>query len=242
MYRLEHKVALVTGASGGFGAAIAVACARAGAAVGLVARRTEALRALADQLTSEGHDAVVAAADVRDEAQVAHAVSATLDRFGPIDLLVNNAGMNVTERSIRDTSNPQWNELLQTNLSSAFLFTKAVLPSMLERGHGTIVNVASRAALYPDLAGGVGYAASKMGLDALTRVTNEEANPAGVRACLLCPGVGNTPLLDRRPVPPPEEARRRMLQPEDVADTVLFIASMPQHVNIDLLSLKPTRA
>lgn len=73
-------------------------------------------------------------------------------------------------------------------------------------------------------------------MDALTQVTNEEANQHGVRACLLCPGVGNTPLLDRRPVPPPQEQRLKMLQPEDVATVAVLIAAMPPRVNIELVS------
>jgi NADP-dependent 3-hydroxy acid dehydrogenase YdfG len=87
----------------------------------------------------------------------------------------------------------------------------------------------------------VGYSTSKMGMDALTQVTNEEANPHNVRVCLLCPGVGNTPILDRRPTPPPPEKRQKMLQPEDVAAVALLIASMPAHVNIELVSMLPTR-
>jgi NADP-dependent 3-hydroxy acid dehydrogenase YdfG len=78
-------------------------------------------------------------------------------------------------------------------------------------------------------------------MDALTQVTNEEANPHGVRACLLCPGVGNTPLLDRRPTPPPQEARVKMLQPEDVAAVAVLVAAMPPRVNIELVSMLPTR-
>jgi NADP-dependent 3-hydroxy acid dehydrogenase YdfG len=77
-------------------------------------------------------------------------------------------------------------------------------------------------------------------MDALTQVTNEEANPHNVRACLLCPGVGNTPLLDRRPVPPPQEQRVKMLQPDDVAAVALLVAALPPHVNVDLVSMRPT--
>jgi NADP-dependent 3-hydroxy acid dehydrogenase YdfG len=79
-----------------------------------------------------------------------------------------------------------------------------------------------------------------MGMDSLTQVTNEEANPHNVRACLLCPGAGNTPLLDRRPKPPPLEQRLKMLQPDDVAAAALLVASMPPHVNVDLISVRPT--
>jgi NADP-dependent 3-hydroxy acid dehydrogenase YdfG len=238
---LDGRNAIVTGASSGFGKSIALAFAQAGANVALVARRADPLQEVADAIMAQGCTAVVCAADVADEAQIAAAVEQARRALGPIHLLVNNAGMNVTQRSIKDTSSEQWRQLLDVNLTSAFVFTKLLLPEMIERQAGTIINVASRAALRPHLTGGVGYSTSKMGMDALTQVTNEEANPHNVRACLLCPGAGNTPIMDRRPSPPSMEQRARMLQPEDVAEVAVLVASMPPHVNIDLISLVPTR-
>ena len=241
MKRLAGKKILITGASSGFGRGIALACAAEGADLALVARDTERLQAVADLARAQGSDVVICPANIADQTQVLAAVAHAKVALGQIDILVNDAGMNVTQRSIKDTSLEQWRQLLDVNLTSAFLFTKAVLPDMIARQAGTIINVASRAALHPHLAGGVGYSTSKQGMDALTQVTNEEANPHGVRACLLCPGVGNTPLLDRRPVPPPLEQRAKMLQPEDLGAVVVLIASMPPHVNIELVSMLPTR-
>lgn len=241
MKHLVGKKILITGASSGFGRGIAQACAAEGADLVLVGRNEERLQAVAAQATVAGVEAIVCVGDIADEAQILAIVAKAEAALGPIDILVNDAGMNVTQRSIKDTSLEQWQQLLDVNLTAAFLFTKAVLPGMIARQAGTIINVASRAALHPHLAGGVGYSTSKQGMDALTQVTNEEANPHGVRACLLCPGVGNTPLLDRRPVPPPQEQRLKMLQPEDVAAVAVLIASMPPHVNIELVSMLPTR-
>ncbi|MFN8496006.1 MAG: SDR family NAD(P)-dependent oxidoreductase [Caldilineaceae bacterium] len=241
MKRLADKKILVTGASSGFGRGIALACAAEGAAVALVGRNEQRLQAVATLIENEGGQAVSCVADIADEAQILAAVAKAKAALGQIDVLVNDAGMNVTQRSIKDTSADQWRQLLNVNLTAAFLFTKAILPDMIARQEGTIINVASRAALHPHLAGGVGYSTSKQGMDALTQVTNEEANPYGVRACLLCPGVGNTPLLDRRPVPPPQEQRLKMLQPEDVAAVAVLVASMPPRVNIELVSMLPTR-
>jgi NADP-dependent 3-hydroxy acid dehydrogenase YdfG len=205
-----------------------------------VARREEALKEVAEAIEAEGGRAAICVADVADEAQILDAVGKAKGAMGHIGILINNAGMNVTERSIKDTSSAQWRQLLDVNLTSAFLFTKALLPDMLAQQQGTIINLASRAGIHPDLAGGVAYSTSKMGLDALTQITNEEGNPHNVRACLLCPGVGNTPILDRRPAPPPEDQRQRMLQPQDVADAVVFIAGLAPHVTIELVSMKPT--
>jgi NADP-dependent 3-hydroxy acid dehydrogenase YdfG len=232
---------LITGASSGFGRGIALACAAAGADLTLVGRDATRLDEVAGLARQAGVQASTCVADIADEAQVLAAVEQARAALGRIDVLVNNAGMNVTQRSIKDTSSDQWRQLLAVNLTAAFLFTKAVLPEMIARQEGSIINVASRAALHPHLAGGVGYSTSKQGMDSLTQVTNEEANPHGVRACLLCPGVGNTPLLDRRPTPPPPEQRLKMLQPEDLGAVVVLLASMPPRVNIDLVSMRPTR-
>jgi NADP-dependent 3-hydroxy acid dehydrogenase YdfG len=241
LQRLAGKTILITGASSGFGRGIALACAAEGADLALVGRSEDRLNAVAALAQEQGSHVVVCMADIADETQVLAAVEKAKTALGRIDVLVNDAGMNVTQRSIKDTSSAQWRLLLDVNLTAAFLFTKAILPDMIARQEGTIINVASRAALHPHLAGGVGYSTSKQGMDALTQVTNEEANPHGVRACLLCPGVGNTPLLDRRPTPPPQEARVKMLQPEDVAAVAVLVAAMPPRVNIELVSMLPTR-
>ena len=239
--RLQGKTILITGASSGFGRGIALACAAEGAALALVGRDETRLNEVAGLARQAGGQATPCVADIADEAQVLASVEKARAALGRIDVLVNNAGMNVTQRSIKDTSSAQWRQLIEVNLTAAFLFTKAVLPEMIAREDGTIINVASRAALHPHLAGGVAYSTSKQGMDSLTQVTNEEANPHGVRACLLCPGVGNTPLLDRRPVPPPPEQRLKMLQPEDLGAVVVLIASLPPRVNIELVSMRPTR-
>ena len=241
MNYLSGKNALITGASSGFGRAIAIAFAEAGANLALVARSEDRLQEVAALAKDKGGSVAICPVDIADESQIQAAVDKAQAELGMISVLVNNAGMNVTQRSILDTSSAQWRQLLEVNLTAAFLFTKLLLPDMVAQEEGTIINVASRAALHPHLGGGVAYSTSKMGMDSLTQVTNEEANPYNVRACLLCPGVGNTPILDRRPVPPPLEQRKKMLQPEDVAAVAVLVASMPQHVNVDLVSMLPTR-
>ncbi len=232
---------MITGASSGFGRAIALACAAEGANVALVARRENELREVAALAEAEGVRAVVCPADVGDETQVLAAFEAAKNALGSIDILVNNAGTNVTARSIQDTSSDEWRLLLDVNLTSAFLFTKAVLPEMKARQSGLIINLASRAALYPGIGGGVGYSTSKMGMDALNQITNQEANSLGVRACLICPGSANTAIVDRRPKPPTAEEREKLLQSEDIAATVILVATLPPRAHIELIMMKPTR-
>ncbi len=242
MGALYKKTIIVTGASSGFGEAIAIACCGEGANVSLVARRRELLESVAAKARAQGGQALVCPADVSDDEQIHAVVEQTRAAFGPIDVLVNNAGYNVTERSIADTSAEQWRDLLAVNLTSAFIFTKAVLPEMKSRGDGLIINLASRAAMYPSLLAGVGYSTSKIGMEALNIVTNEEGNPQGVRACLFNPGAGNTPIMERRPVVPSAEQKARMIQSEDIAAAVVFLASLPPHVHIDVLSMMPTKS
>ncbi len=242
MGSLDGKTIIVTGASSGFGEAIAIACAAAGAKLSLVARRQQALEMVAEAVRAEDAEALVCPADVSDDAQIHAALSKTRAAFGAVDVLVNNAGINVTERSIADTSAEQWRRLMEVNLSSAFVFTKAVLPEMKTRGDGLIINLASRAGMFPALGAGVAYSASKIGMEALNTITNEEGNPHGVRACLFNPGAGNTPIIDRRPRRHSLEEKMKMIQPEDIAATVVFLASLPARVNIDVLSMMPTQS
>jgi len=241
MGNLDNKTIFITGASSGFGEAIALSCAKQGANVVLVARRKDALEAVATAARELGAKALVCPTDVTDDGQIHTAIQAAHDEFGQIDVLVNNAGTNVTQRTIADTSVEQWQKLIDVNLTSAFVFTKAILPEMKERGVGLIINLSSRSGLFPGIGGGVAYSTSKIGMEALNTITNQEGNPFGVRACLFCPGSGNTPILDIRPKASSEEQRMKMLQPEDIGDTVAFIAGLPPRVNIDLISMTPTR-
>ncbi len=238
--RLSEQTVVVTGASSGFGRAIALALAAEGAALALIARREDELRQVAVLVEEHGGRALVCPADVSDERQVLAAVDQVRAELGPIHILVNNAGTNVTPRSIEDTRSDQWRYLLDVNLTSAFLFTKAVLPDMKARKNGLIINLSSRSGLRASLMAGVAYSASKMGMDALTQITNEEANAFNVRASLVCPGTANTAIVDRRPKPPTPEQRAIMLQSEDIAGVVVFLATLPPHVHIDLLAVKPT--
>ncbi len=241
MRTLHGKTIIITGASSGFGEATALACAKAGANVSLVARRQTELERVARLARQAGGRALVCPADVCDDGQILAAVDRTGQEFGAIDVLFNNAGANMSARSIADTTPEQWRWLMDVNLTSAFVFTRAVLDKMKTRGEGLIINLASQAGVRPSLLAGVSYSASKLGLDALTRVTNEEGNPHGVRACLFNPGLGNTPIIENRGTPFSAEQRANMIQSEDIAATVVFLCSLPPRVNIDVISMLPTQ-
>jgi NADP-dependent 3-hydroxy acid dehydrogenase YdfG len=240
--RLDGKNVLVTGSSSGIGQAIALACAEEGANVALVARRADRLEAVAAQIREMGRTAAICVADVADEAQCLAALEQATAALGPIDVLVNNAGTNLKNRSIQETTTEEWRRILEVNLTSAYVLTKAVLPDMIAREGGTIINIGSRSAMLPSIFAGVSYSTSKIGLDALTQVTNEEGNAHGVRACVIHPGEVETEILVYRKSPVSDERRQRMMQGEDIAAAVVLVASLPPRANIDLISIRPTRS
>ena len=201
MGALDGKHIIITGASSGFGEATAIACAAEGANVTLVARREGELQRVADLARAAGGQALVCPADVRDDARIYEIVAEARAAFGAVDVLFNNAGTNMAQRSISETTPENFRWLMDVNLTSAFVFTRAVLDEMMARGDGLIINLASPRRHVPQSWRGRHLQRVKIGMDALTRVTNEEGNPHGVRACWFNPGFGNTPIIDKRPNP-----------------------------------------
>ena len=159
MGKLDGKVALITGASAGIGLAIARRFLAEGADVAVVARRGERLATFADEARQAGRRCVVIVGDAREETTARQAVQTTLDTLGQIDLLVNNAGMGIYAPLV-ETSAYDFDQMMDTNMRSTFLFTRHTVPSMLERGSGTIINVSSMAGVM-GFAGEAAYCASK---------------------------------------------------------------------------------
>jgi NADP-dependent 3-hydroxy acid dehydrogenase YdfG len=238
--RLDGQVAIVTGGGSGIGEATAAALAREGAKVAVVGRRAGPLEDLARALAEEGHTACAVAADVADAAAVERAVRDVTARWGRVDVLVNSAGINVPRRALASVSVDDWDAVLRINLTGTFLMTHAVLPVMREQRSGTVVNVSSIAGYRPMALTGPAYNAAKAGVNAFTESINLAERRHGIRACAVCPGEVATPILDKRPEPPSPEARATMLQPEDLAETVLFVATLPQRATVELLTLNPT--
>jgi NADP-dependent 3-hydroxy acid dehydrogenase YdfG len=238
---LKGQVAIITGASQGVGRAIALALAQAGAHVALIARRQPELEDLASACRETGVDALVHPGDVRAPAVVDAFVSATVDRFGRIDVLVNNAGGSFHAPRLRDVTVDEWTDTLDLNLVAPFLLVRAVLPTMRAQLRGTIVNIGSRTGLRPTAAGaGSAYAAAKAGLIMFTTFINFEEQQHGIRATVIPIGTADTPahLTDDRA--DYEEARGHWLRPSDVADAVVFVASRPDNVTIEEMIIRPT--
>jgi 3-oxoacyl-[acyl-carrier protein] reductase len=191
MGSLTGKVILVTGASRGIGAAAAQALARAGAAVMLTARNGRLAADVAQQIIAGGGQASATACDVSDYASVAALVRETETRFGPIDALINNAGVIEPIATIADSDPATWARNIEINLTGAYNPIRAVLPGMIRAGGGTIVNVSSGAALRP-LEGWSAYCAGKAGLAMLTKAVMLENTATGIRVFGFQPGTTDT--------------------------------------------------
>jgi len=235
---LEGKVALVTGGGSGVGAAIAQHLAQAGAQVVVAGRRAEQLQATCDAITS-GAPARPIVADVAERAQVTALVEQIVSEFGRIDLLINNAGVNTPERRLEQLSDEDWDYLMTVNATGAFNMIQAVLPKMRTQGDGLIINISSISGLRASTLAGAAYSASKHALNALSKVVGQEEEQHGIRSTIIAPGDINTPLLDKRPVPVSAEQRAKILQPDDIAAAVLFVATLPAHVCVPELVIKP---
>ncbi|WP_214415083.1 SDR family NAD(P)-dependent oxidoreductase [Sphaerisporangium fuscum] len=229
--RLAGKVAIVTGAAGGIGAATAARFAAEGASVACVDRRAEAVEAIARRI---GANAFAIAADVASPGDNARMVEQTVRRFGGLDILHANAAVQVMGW-IEDTDPEQWDRLHSVNLRGVYLGVQAALPALRERGGGSIVITASLLGIVgdPDMPA---YGAMKGGLRSMTRALAAAHGPEGIRVNTICPGDVETELLDEffafQPDPDAARARlaeryplRRFAAPEDVAAAALFLAS-----------------
>ena len=220
--RLEGRVALVTGASTGIGLAIARLFAAEGAFVHAAARRRAEGAFHAHSL------------DVTDQPAVARLI----EEIGELDQLVYAAGTNIPSRRSHEMTPERWKEVIDVNLTGAFNCLQAALPQLRER-RGDAILIASVSGAWPDLSGPI-YQASKAGMIGLARGLAFEEHQHGVRISSILPGLVDTPILDRRPVPPPEEVRQLALRPEHVAEACLFLAALPREAFVPELTMVPT--
>jgi NADP-dependent 3-hydroxy acid dehydrogenase YdfG len=240
MSSIQGKVAWVTGAGSGIGRATAMALARAGCEVVLSGRRKAPLDETARLIAAAGGSAAIEMLDVVDSAAVEATAQRIGKKFGRLDILINNAGLNILERAWSALNASRIDEILGANLHGAFYCVVAALPIMRAQKDGLIVNIASLAGKHVSPLSGPGYTAAKHAVVAMSASINMEEFANGIRACAICPGEVATPILDLRPVPVSAEDRAKMLQAEDLAETVLFVASMPRHVCISEIVLAPT--
>ncbi len=238
METLKHKIVLVVGGGSGIGLAIGVAFAREGARVVLAARTAASLDA-AKKLPDVGTTLLTKPCDAANRAQVADLIAWTVAEAGPIDILVYCAGVNVPKRTFADIIPEDFDRVMAINATGAFNCIHAVLPAMRARKSGLILNVVSVGGVQVHPVAGLPYTASKFAQTAIGTFANLEALPDGVRVTNLYPGETETPLLDKRPVPPPPEQRANMLQPEDVAAMAIAVAMLPPRATVPELIITP---
>jgi NADP-dependent 3-hydroxy acid dehydrogenase YdfG len=236
---LNGKVAWITGGGSGIGLAGGIELARAGAHVIISGRSRETLKSSEKQLKDAGSGEAIAL-DVSDQKEVAKAVAEILKRRGCIDILVNSAGINLPRRNFRNVSVEGWDQIVAINLSGMFYCCHAALPAMREKKEGLIVNISSWAGRYASTLTGPGYNATKHAVIALTESINMEECANGIRATSVLPGEVATPILEKRPVPPPPEERARMLQAEDLGKTIAFVATLPPRACVNEIIISPT--
>ncbi|MFW6161751.1 MAG: SDR family NAD(P)-dependent oxidoreductase [Planctomycetota bacterium] len=235
--KLTDRVALVTGGSRGIGRATAIALAGEGAAVAVTGRDTAKLEETVGLVSDAGGECVAVPADLRDGDAIRQMVATVVDALGPVDTLVNNAGVARFE-PVASAKAEDWRLMFEVNLLGAMLCTQAVLPAMIERGRGWIINLSSSAGVkgYPEQAG---YCASKHGLIGFAKALALETQPHGIRVHTLCPGAVDTEMArTHRNHDDPAD----WMQPEEIAATVVFLASMDGVAMIDNVILRRYKA
>ena len=231
--RLANKVAIITGAGSGIGEVTAKFFADEGADVVLVGRNLDKLNRVTSEIKTGGKNAVAVSADISNESQVQAVVEQAIHRFSKIDILINNAGIINDPVQFHQMSDRVWNELIDTNMIGTFRMTRAVLPSMVEKKAGSIVNVSSVAGMKAIEKVPLSvYNSTKAGIIMFTKSIAVEYSPYNVRCNCVCPGTIKSPFL--QPYLDDEKARKvmnsahplgRIGEPEDVAHSILYLAS-----------------
>jgi NADP-dependent 3-hydroxy acid dehydrogenase YdfG len=218
--KLSGKVALITGASAGIGRASAIALAGEGASLVLTARRKERLDELVAQAKHAGGEATIVVGDAREEEVAQRAVAAAKNTFGSLDILINNVGVG-NYKNLVDTSTEDYDEMMDSNMRSSFLFTRYAVPVMIEQGAGTILVISSMAGVY-GFAGEAVYCATKFAQVGFAQALDKELRPHGIKVGAICPGGVKTEFALGKGRTEQSVAESDMLEPEDVAGVVLL--------------------
>ena len=237
---LDGQVAIVTGGGTGIGRETARMLAAEGARVVVSGRRKPPLEQVVAEIERAGGAAAARTADMEHPREPIDLAEWTLQTFGRVDVLINNAGHSSTIRAIRWLRKADWDSVLGANLTGVYLLCQAVIPNMLERGGGTIVTVSSVAGIRPGLMGGVPYSAAKAGVRNLMGSIHMELRDRGIRATTILPAEVDTPILDKRPLPPDARARSTMMQPEDVARAIMLCVTLPPRTVVEEIVMVPT--
>ncbi|MBO9517454.1 MAG: SDR family oxidoreductase [Porphyrobacter sp.] len=222
---LQGRVAVVTGASSGIGEACAISFVEKGAKVVLAARRVERLTSLVERIEAMGGEALAVATDVTSEAAVDNLFAQAVERFGTVDVVINNAGI-ADSTPVDEMTLETWEQVLSTNLTSAFLCSRAAFRVMKGKGRGRIINIGSISARVPR-PHSPAYAASKWGLDGLTRSLAIDGREHNIAASIFHPGIVATEIAPGAVKLPENFAA----SPKDIADVIIHMCDIPDHLN-----------
>jgi len=236
--KLQGKTAVITGGGSGIGLGIAQAFASEGCRVVIAGRREEKLREAAEAFKNEP-PLLYHSVDVTDRQSVKCLFDWANQQLGHVDILVASAGINIKTRSMATVTPEQWDQVMAINATGAFNCIYEVLPQMRERSDGLIMNVSSIAGKRALTLGGIPYCASKFAMTAMGTVIGNEVAPDGIRVTNIYPGEVNTPILENRPEPVSDERKAAMVQPEDIGELAVTIASLPPRSHISDVIIKP---
>jgi NADP-dependent 3-hydroxy acid dehydrogenase YdfG len=237
---LKGKICVITGGGSGIGRATAIRMAHEGAKVVIVGRTITNLNAARNEIQGQGGIVEVSALDITDLKAVQELMKNVAQTFGRIDVLVNNAGDITRHRGLSDTAPDELQSVINTNIVGAIYCCQAVVPVMIERQHGTIINVSSLAGIRPALVSGMIYSATKAAVINFTYFLNKELQGTNIRASVIIPGEVSTPMLSKRPHPPTPEECAAMLTAQDVAEVISFIAGTDERVLIEEVVIRPS--
>lgn len=233
---LENQIVVVTGGATGIGLAMAQLFAKRGATVIIGARRQSKIDEAIGQSEGKIHGKTV---DVANRDDVNAFMDWVVATHGPVDVLINAAGVNIKDRTMAAMQPQQWDDVMQINATGAYNCIHAVLPGMKARKSGFIVNISSVTGKRAIALGGVAYAASKFAMTALGTCVANEVGGEGIRVTNVYPGEVDTPILEQRPVPVSEEHRQSILRPEDIAHIVVSLVDTPARVHVPEIVIKP---
>jgi NADP-dependent 3-hydroxy acid dehydrogenase YdfG len=237
---LKDKVAIITGGSQGIGLATVRALAKEGVRVIALARDMEALNQSLDALDASSQALITGMrADVRNEDEVRHTFKQVVEKFGHVDILVNCAGVSMSDRKrLEETETSEWTRIIDTNLTGTYLMCREALPLMVSGNSGFIINILSTAA-YKSSTGFSLYAASKFGARALTEALIEENRRSGIRISSISPGAVDTSIWNHKTNFVTDEDRATMLRAEDISSIVMYLLSVPATVHIENVTVTP---
>lgn len=232
--RLENKIAVITGAGKGIGRAAAEMFLKEGACIVLNSRTKADLDSFANENSSFKNKILTVPGDISDESVIKKVITKTIDNYKQVDILVNNAGFGVFDEFVNST-NKDFDEMFNTNVRAAFILTRDFLPHMIKRKQGTIINIASISGKN-GVPGGAIYSATKHALMGLSRSIMFEVRKQGIRVIAICPGSVDTKFFRKTAS---ELKNESMLTPDDIADTILYAATLPPNATVNEIEIRP---